>query len=87
MGGPFPQCCGRQRRESPGKGERIPRRHGLLPKAIIQPLVWEAANLGTFPWQRVFCVPPLKPSLLGAEPGSLSLGWGFHLPQLPWAEK
>lgn len=37
----------------------------------------------TFPRQRMFCVPPL----LGAGPGSLSLGWGFQLLQNPWTEK
>ena len=49
--------------------------------------IQEDAHVGTFLWQRRFCVPPLKQVLTGVEPRSLSVGQGFHKPQEPWAEK
>ena len=64
-GSPRDVCCSQKPWSSPWPGEG---------------LIWEDAHVGTFPWQMRFCVPPLKQVLLGAEPGSLSLGRGFHLP-------
>ena len=64
----------------------------LQPKAVVQPLAWRRAHPGGCSHGHMsmaerFSVPPLKQVLLGAESGSLSLSWGFHLPQHPWAEK
>ena len=67
-------------------------RRVLQPEAMVQSLAWRRDHQGGCSCghisaaEEILCPSP-KTVLLGAEPGSISLGQGFHLPQCPWEEK